>query len=772
MKRSYRIITITILLALVLCLAAVSISANDSMEAHLVYIDRIVYAGGYYDMIAGANVAGAAYQWCARYGYDGSFTEIYDNERYFGTNTEHFRFLTADGYEYGTDWDHIHFACKVTFPDGTVKMTEAYNMHIYSSKALVSEMNRLGLKISEFGLKGFQQNEVILDVPYYYIRPGNPVSFICSYDELDSIYSESELKTGLEITVNEGGKIRKLQSPQETITPRKANEMIVIKAELVLYLNDVRYMTLDSKQIVVRTTYPEWESVATLKTSGAVLAGQYNESERLAYLSPNDTVFIIENTGTWCLVVYNDVVGYIPSSSLNILKNIPEVSISIQEPVYGVPVTFSAKVSGKGYGLYSNDPVMWYDLTAGRFLENGDMFLLNHQYMCTVWLEADTDHVFSVTQEYDSAVTGIINGTSVTAVKAYEQDPAEVIEINYKFSHLHDPQKVTQKNPSCTKDGKLTYYHCYCGDDFVDNRGLEKITDENWGIIPATGHWESEWRSDGEHHYKYCQRRECGEIIGETIGYHEGGQADCKSQAICSVCNLPYGELGTHIWSDKWDYSDETGHAHSCTSLLCSEHSEIKPHVPGTAATAASPQICTECGYILGHMTAVNPFEDISENDYFYDAVLWAYYADPQVTNGVSATRFGPDSTCTRAQVMTFLWRAMGCPEPGSMNNPFKDVPENTWYTKAVLWAVENGITNGVSSDRFAPDSTCTRAHVITFLYRSFGSPDFTGKGNWYDDAVLWAVKNKLISETVNEFKPSENCPRKDIVLYLYRKLG
>ena len=128
---------------------------------------------------------------------------------------------------------------------------------------------------------------------------------------------------------------------------------------------------------------------------------------------------------------------------------------------------------------------------------------------------------------------------------------------------------------------------------------------------------------------------------------------------------------------------------------------------------------------------------------------------------------------CTRGQVVTFLWRAEGCPEPKSLINPFKDVAETAWYFKPVLWAVEKGITNGTSADAFSPEQVCSFAHVLTFLYRAAGSPDAKNDPNrqWYHDALTWAVNKNLIAGTGLEHTvfPTDPCPRADIVTYLYR---
>lgn len=170
----------------------------------------------------------------------------------------------------------------------------------------------------------------------------------------------------------------------------------------------------------------------------------------------------------------------------------------------------------------------------------------------------------------------------------------------------------------------------------------------------------------------------------------------------------------------------------------------------------------------------VSPFADVATDAYYYDAVKWA--VNKGITNGVSETLFGPDQACTRAQIVTFLWRAAGSPEPKSGSN-FADVAADAYYAKAVAWAVENGITKGTSETTFHPDETCTRAQGVTFLYRALGKLAAAQAGftdvaadSYYADAVNWAAENgvtKGISETL--FGPDGSCTRAQIVTFLYR---
>lgn len=168
-------------------------------------------------------------------------------------------------------------------------------------------------------------------------------------------------------------------------------------------------------------------------------------------------------------------------------------------------------------------------------------------------------------------------------------------------------------------------------------------------------------------------------------------------------------------------------------------------------------------------------FWDVKQGDYYYDAVKWA--VEKRITEGTGANFFSPNASCTRAQMVTFLWRAAGSPAPKSTANPFTDVSASDYYYNAVLWAVENGITTGASADRFAPGATVSRAQTVTFLYRANGSPAANGASfsdvaadEYYANAVAWAVQNGITTGTGNgKFSPNADCTRGQIVTLLYR---
>ena len=185
------------------------------------------------------------------------------------------------------------------------------------------------------------------------------------------------------------------------------------------------------------------------------------------------------------------------------------------------------------------------------------------------------------------------------------------------------------------------------------------------------------------------------------------------------------------------------------------------------------------------------PFVDVKEGKFYYEPVIWAYYHKPQITTGTDDTHFSPNNTCTRAQVVTFLWRASGCPEPVTTKNPFTDVKASAYFYKAVLWAVENNITTGLKdaqgnpTGKFDPNGACTRGQVVTFLYRANGSPSFetaecpftdVKPKAFYYNATLWAVENDITTGMKDKdgnptglFAPNDSCTRGQVVTFLYR---
>ena len=227
--------------------------------------------------------------------------------------------------------------------------------------------------------------------------------------------------------------------------------------------------------------------------------------------------------------------------------------------------------------------------------------------------------------------------------------------------------------------------------------------------------------------------------------------------------------------SDRWYVTNgvaSTTLFYDQRGALGSTESERQAAVKLAAATKADESTAAQHEAFYSQenpgraQTPATPFTDVATSGLYADAVAWAY--ENGVTTGTSATVFGTKDSCTRGQVVTFLWRAAGKPEPQSTANPFRDVKEGDYFYKSVLWAVEQGITSGTAADAFSPEQTCSSAHIVTFLYRAMGA----GSNGWYEEARDWATGKGLLEGSGVTVGPDETCPRGDVVALLYRAYG
>ena len=263
-------------------------------------------------------------------------------------------------------------------------------------------------------------------------------------------------------------------------------------------------------------------------------------------------------------------------------------------------------------------------------------------------------------------------------------------------------------------------------------------------------------------------------------------------EACAALNNVIYGGI-----RQQWqDISIEEGNDALLNSEIhCREctHPEksivIDPAVEPTETSTGLTEgrHCSICGEIIiaqeviPVLKPVIQFTDVTDpGSYYYDAVYWA--AENEITTGTSPTTFSPGDPCTRAQIVAFLWRAMGKPTPTTASNPFRDVKSSDWFYEPVMWAVENGITQGTSKTTFSPGDPCTRAQIVTFLWRAKGSPEPESTANpfkdvktsdWFYKPVMWAVQNGITTGTSKTaFSPGKTCIRAQGVTFLYRAMG
>ncbi len=599
---------LSLLLCVLFCLplfaaAGIRVGAKYITVKNMVQSDDAVYAPGVYDLYVYTDAVEPTYTWYVRVGKGSSasgYMGLEDNEFYSGVHTSHLSLITHDGLEYsgdGSGWDGLYFSCLVTDKDGTKAYGPDLNMIIYSHEQLLE-----GLRYKNVG---FITSGVKNSISY---REENGVGYYdCYLDqeiELDSVFSEipegsfkerfydseGELKTEYEITENNQTTLLTSLTGSGLYQPKKAGMgEVQVTANLALYMNGERMETIDSRSYVVNVLTPEGIGAAYTKTATALKDSLSFHAITITNLSKDTYVRLLEDRGSFWKVAVPSIgyLGYVSTTALDLMENIGAVSIGIAEPT--AYQSANTAVRPEDPELYSAEArwnqEMWYDKTAGRFLSASDVFYPNHRYQLTIWLSAGEGMRFNVVNGAPQ-VKALVNGLSANCRKAYEQDPEKIVELSIDFDHVHDLNKVNRVYPDCTTAGKQLYYHCDgCGWNFEDAAAKTRITDQDWGVIPALGHRESEWKTNGENHYKICLRRECGAVIPESTG--------------------------AHSFSASFDHREKNGHAHYCT--VCGMHDSLCAHRPGPAATETTPQLCLDCAYMISPATGIQ-YGDVDAN--------------------------------------------------------------------------------------------------------------------------------------------------------------
>lgn len=422
-------------------------------------------------------------------------------------------------------------------------------------------------------------------------------------------------------------------------------------------------------------------------------------------------------------------------------------------------------------------------------------------YTCTVCGDTKKEPIALITHHFDAGTvlreatcskTGKIEYacTDEDCDYSYEDD----IPIN-ELGHHHEKKTV---EPTCTQDGAVMAVCIYCGDSFEEEQipalghkdqttihkptcteaGETVITCERCGRVEkrtqsATGHSyiksvvapTEAYRGYTSHTCRYC-----GESYADN--YTEKLTHEYRETVVLPTCTEKGYTIYTCIHcqdSYRSDFKSPTGHKY------CMEITRLATG----ANTGEKTYTCQNCGQekkeTLPRLN--NPFRDVAAGTYYYEPILWA--ANQGIAKGMTDVTFEPALECNRAQVVTFLWRAAGEPKATKRSCPFTDVEEGSYYYEAVLWAVEQNITKGMSQTTFGPNIECTRAHVVTFLWRAAGQPGATKgtcsftdviKGEFYYDAMLWAVEKNITNGMGNNcFEPNTICTRGQVVTFLYR---
>ena len=381
------------------------------------------------------------------------------------------------------------------------------------------------------------------------------------------------------------------------------------------------------------------------------------------------------------------------------------------------------------------------------------------------------------TVDGNGKVTAKAQGTAIITVTCGDKKATCTVTV----AHTHD----TEAQPWVYMDPGTHTKTCTAGDD-------TKYELHNWQWVvdtPATS------TTAGKKHEKCpdcgAKRNEGTEIPATGGGSSSGGGSSGGGGAGVTTyaITVQNSKNGTVTASHKSAAKDtavtltvtpDKGYVLDTLTVLDSKNKAVKLTEKNGKYTFTMPagKVTVSAAFKAAAPASENPFTDVPSGAYYEDAVIWAVKED--ITSGTSATTFNPDGSCTRAQAVTFLWRAAGSPEPKSAAMPFTDVPAGSYFEKAVLWAVENGITKGTSDTTFSPDASCTRAQIVTFLWRAGGSPAVSGNSAfsdvasdaYYAAAVAWAEKNGVTGGIGGGLFGSDNtCTRAQIVTFLHRAM-
>lgn len=341
-------------------------------------------------------------------------------------------------------------------------------------------------------------------------------------------------------------------------------------------------------------------------------------------------------------------------------------------------------------------------------------------------------------------------GTGTAVEQTVLSNPKAVYNIGTDAAHTHD----YTGQPYLYLDPGNHYQECKAGDGGLN---IEAHTFGNW--MP---------NSDGTTQSRICTKCKHTEtasisMYSVTVSTDGNGTAKAdKTSAVAGTVVTLTATPDTGYRFKQWQVVTGGVTIKDSKFTMPAGNVEVKAIFEKTATPPPAP--------------TVNPFVDVPAGSFYYDAVLWA--VEKGVTTGTSATTFEPDGSCTRAQAVTFLWRVAGCPAPKSTAMPFTDVKAGSFYYDAVLWAVENGITKGTSETTFEPEAYCTRAQIVTLIWRAQKSPaagtdnpfNDVKAGSFYETAVLWAVKAGVTKGTsATTFEPEGICTRAQIVTLIWR---
>lgn len=390
-------------------------------------------------------------------------------------------------------------------------------------------------------------------------------------------------------------------------------------------------------------------------------------------------------------------------------------------------------------------------------------------------LNWESNNTSVATVDSTGKVTAKAQGTAIITVSCGDKKATCTVTV----AHTHD----YTGQPWVYMDPGTHTQTCTAGDN-------TKYEPHNWQWKVDTAATSTTAGSKHEECTKCTATRNANTVIPATGSGSSGGGGSSGGAGVTTYAiTVQNSKNGTVTASHKSAAKDtavtltvtpDKGYVLDTLTVLDSKNKAVKLTEKNGKYTFTMPagKVTVSAAFKATAPASENQFTDVPSGAYYEDAVIWA--VKKGITSGTSATTFDPDGSCTRAQAVTFLWRAAGSPEPKSAAMPFTDVPAGSYFEKAVLWAVENGITKGTSDTTFSPDASCTRAQIVTFLWRANGSHAVSGNSAfsdvaadaYYAAAVAWAEKNGVTGGIGGGLFGSDNtCTRAQIVTFLHRAM-
>ena len=348
---------------------------------------------------------------------------------------------------------------------------------------------------------------------------------------------------------------------------------------------------------------------------------------------------------------------------------------------------------------------------------------------------------------------------------AYSRDNASFKTITVHFRPSDDPEMTSVTGVTLPGNASL------------EAGGTLKLTAT---VEPENATTKNVWWESDDDRVLTVDQNGVVTAIGEGTATVTVTTTDCPTSASCIV-TVTEGDECPHTTVNT-AHKEPTCTEPGSDSVICRNCGAILSETPIPAlghdfGADGKAEKCSRCGAPNPDFKPALNFKDVPADAYYAAPVAWA--VEKNITTGTSSTTFSPEEGCTRGQVVTFLWRAAGQPEPTITNNPFKDVKADDYFYKAVMWAVEKEVTTGTSATAFSPDDVCTRGQIVTFLWRANGKPapsktsnpfKDVKSGDYFYSAVLWAVERGITLGTdATHFSPSDTCTRGQVVTFLYR---